>query len=723
MKKGLTSALATVATAGTVFATLSLGISGGGQVNAASVASPAAAQTNSANTTWSVPVDVTQGGGYYDNSPSVGASQTNGAITMGWTRTVAGDTPAFVTQASNPAVGNLNFNLQDIWHGRDQQMGNVKVAHDSAGNRVIAFWALDGDTVGWVATVDANGNASPAQEVPGTRGANRKNVEVAVGPDNSVSVIFGQNLSNIYYYHRTPQGVWDVQGEKVPTVDKPTDMSIAVSTQGVVMVAYKDTAQGSNADIYTTTRAGVNQWTQINDVTAPCCTGCPRSSHTYLPSLASDPFGGIRMMWSDENCNNGPSGSNDIYYAEWKPTTGWVGQPLVRVAVNSGNSYYPSLAVDNTGTAQLVWADTTSSPVNYFRAFYTSGSGTTFGPVQLPADPYFGNSYQKNPDIDTSPGYVHIVYSSDRNDPQKESYYQYAPISGTAPAPTATPSPTPVPNPPPCPGETFTDNCPSSPFYQPILALNQEGVLSGYNTSPPCPATDWIDCFLPGANMTRQQTAKVIALAFHLPLNTVGGPHFTDVPPSNQFYTYIESAYNAGIIGGYADHTFRPANQVTRGQLSKMVSQAAGFNDAISGQTYQDVPTSNDPSSFYVYIERLSRRNIITGYACGTPGIPACQPGNLPYFLPSNNVTRGQAAKIVYGGQLAVPTATPSPTVTNTATPTNTTVPTSTFTPAPTNTETATSTAISTSTGTATASATGTSLPTVTATLAAGASR
>ena len=43
---------------------------------------------------------------------------------------------------------------------------------------------------------------------------------------------------------------------------------------------------------------------------------------------------------------------------------------------------------------------------------------------------------------------------------------------------------------------------------------------------------------------------------------------------SDTFYGYIETAYNRGIISGYADGTFRPGNNATRGQISKIVYNA-----------------------------------------------------------------------------------------------------------------------------------------------------
>ena len=48
-------------------------------------------------------------------------------------------------------------------------------------------------------------------------------------------------------------------------------------------------------------------------------------------------------------------------------------------------------------------------------------------------------------------------------------------------------------------------------------------------------------------------------------------PTFRDVPVSNAFYQYIETAYSHNIISGYVDGTFRPGNNVTRAQLCKIV--------------------------------------------------------------------------------------------------------------------------------------------------------
>jgi hypothetical protein len=122
---------------------------------------------------------------------------------------------------------------------------------------------------------------------------------------------------------------------------------------------------------------------------------------------------------------------------------------------------------------------------------------------------------------------------------------------------------------------------------------------------------------------------------------------FSDVPPENTFYTHVRCLACRGIIGGYADGTFRPNNDMTRGQAAKFVSNAAGYNEEIppDRQTFEDVPPSH---TFWLWIERvaLPRGGVVIygGYQCGGPGEP-CNTGR-PYFRPFNNITRSQLAKI-----------------------------------------------------------------------------
>jgi hypothetical protein len=79
--------------------------------------------------------------------------------------------------------------------------------------------------------------------------------------------------------------------------------------------------------------------------------------------------------------------------------------------------------------------------------------------------------------------------------------------------------------------------------------------------------------------------------------------------------------------------------------MSKIVSNTAGFDEDVSGQSFEDLPPSDEPSSYYQYVERLFVRGIVGGYPCGGAG-EECGDEARPYFRPNNPVTRGQAAKI-----------------------------------------------------------------------------
>jgi len=114
---------------------------------------------------------------------------------------------------------------------------------------------------------------------------------------------------------------------------------------------------------------------------------------------------------------------------------------------------------------------------------------------------------------------------------------------------------------------------------------------------------------------------------------------FNDVLPGSTFYAYVHCLACQGIVSGYPDNTFRPSNTVTRGQLSKIVSNSAGYSETYATATFADVPVG---STFHLFIERLYSRGIINGYACGGLGEPC--PG--VYFRPNVEVTRGQTSKV-----------------------------------------------------------------------------
>lgn len=217
-------------------------------------------------------------------------------------------------------------------------------------------------------------------------------------------------------------------------------------------------------------------------------------------------------------------------------------------------------------------------------------------------------------------------------------------LTGTA---TIVPSITAMPT--PC-TLTFNDVPVGHTFYDPIMCLACRGIVSGYSDGN----------FRPANNSTRGQISKIVAQAAQIN-GDPGAQFYEDVPPGSTFYTWINSLSRADgghgyIIGGYPCGGtgepcgpgnlpyFRPNSNATRAQVAKIVSNAAGYSDSPCCQKFADVEAGN---TFYPAVQRLASRGVISGYPCGGPGEPCLPPDYLPYFRPGNNISRGQAAKIV----------------------------------------------------------------------------
>jgi len=582
--------------------------------------------------------------GWYSNTPSIAASPLNGAVTVVWEqRDDPGGTFGAIQQNSNLTLNGVFRGPQQIDHvDRSKNDGNPATASDSLGRRHIVYWSLHGDTCGYYSRVDADGAARVNDRIPGgcTDVSNgRKNVAMAVGPDNSVHVLLGRNAENIYYWHMTAAGVWDVVGQALPAGAFPKDIAIRVSTQGVVMASWVATT-GGRGDVLTSVRLPNGNWDTVQNISAVVN---PAGS-AHGPAMGAAPDGGIRIAWTMIKTDPFTDpGYDDLYYREWVPGTGWTNQPVARLTNSGGSDYLPAIAVDYAGMSHIVWGADTTSQRGFFRLQYVKGrisTGFTYGGQVLPQQ--FGGAFQKEASIDVNPptalapAYVHVAFGSNLSGSQKDNFYTLAGVIGT---PLVTPTPTASPT--PCSPGNYSDVHQSDYFYVPAQQLGQLGIMNGY-----------ADCtFRPFNNITRAQAAKIIVLGSDRQLNTAGGPHFTDVPTSNTFYSYIETAYNGGIISGYSDGTFRPNANITRGQFSKVVIIAFGFTlNTQGGPHFTDVPTSNP---FYAFIETSRYLGLISGYSDGT-------------FRPGLDITRGQAAKITFQARQQAPASTETSTATST---------------------------------------------------------
>jgi hypothetical protein len=174
-------------------------------------------------------------------------------------------------------------------------------------------------------------------------------------------------------------------------------------------------------------------------------------------------------------------------------------------------------------------------------------------------------------------------------------------------------------------GINFLDVPSNHPFYDEIGKLSARGVTLGCGNGNYCPNNP----------VTREQMAAFILRAkgeFSPP--TPASQRFTDVPPQNIFYDFIDRLAELQItLGCTPDHLmYCPSDPVKRDQMSAFILRGLGEFDPPmpASQRFNDVPPGN---VFYNFIDRMAVLNITLG----------CTPDHL-FYCPSDPVTRGQMA-------------------------------------------------------------------------------
>ena len=137
--------------------------------------------------------------------------------------------------------------------------------------------------------------------------------------------------------------------------------------------------------------------------------------------------------------------------------------------------------------------------------------------------------------------------------------------------------------------------------------------------------------FKPANFITRTQAAKILAGILHLDTVHVKNPHFKDITPDNENYGAIAALAEAGIISG-SNGYFNPTKQITRGQLSKMLVK--GFDLTITDDIDTPFTDVKVGSEYEPYIQTLFANNITKGTTPTT-------------FGPQSYVKRSQLASFV----------------------------------------------------------------------------
>jgi hypothetical protein len=174
--------------------------------------------------------------------------------------------------------------------------------------------------------------------------------------------------------------------------------------------------------------------------------------------------------------------------------------------------------------------------------------------------------------------------------------------------------------------------------YDYVNACFYAGIVAGYPDGT----------YRPTLSVTRDQMAVYISRGLVAPSGDAAIPDppgtatFSDVPTDYWAYKWVEYAVANSIVGGYWDGTYRPTQQVDRGQMAVFIARSIVTphgDEGLAGYTPPETPTFSDVATdhwAYKYIEYIAQDsvNVTQGYPDGT-------------YRPANVVTRDQMAVYV----------------------------------------------------------------------------
>lgn len=137
--------------------------------------------------------------------------------------------------------------------------------------------------------------------------------------------------------------------------------------------------------------------------------------------------------------------------------------------------------------------------------------------------------------------------------------------------------------------------------------------------------------FIPGGQITRAEISAMLSrIIANGEVVNASTKNFNDVESSKWYSKYIAHMEQVGLMTGYSDGSFKPGQAVTRAELATIVSRYKNLVDEGENK-YSDLDLN-----FWAArdILRVSKAGYVEGYPDGT-------------FMPQNKVTRAEAVTMV----------------------------------------------------------------------------
>ncbi len=208
---------------------------------------------------------------------------------------------------------------------------------------------------------------------------------------------------------------WDLVKRLTWTSGDSELSAIAADSNGHLHVVWADKTPGNEEIFYKKSTDQGSTWGPNQRLTS-------NSGTSLSPAIAVDGLDNIHVVWTD----NTP-GNDEICYKK-STNGGSIWAPSRRLTWTPGGSINPAIAIDTSGTLNVVWNDAT--PGNWEVYFKKStNEGSTWTPTQRLTFTS-GLSYNEAIAVDPS-GNLHVLWSSDAPG-NEEIYYKRSTDGGSS---------------------------------------------------------------------------------------------------------------------------------------------------------------------------------------------------------------------------------------------------------------------------------------------------
>ena len=146
--------------------------------------------------------------------------------------------------------------------------------------------------------------------------------------------------------------------------------------------------------------------------------------------------------------------------------------------------------------------------------------------------------------------------------------------------------------------QTFSDITTHDAFCEILKTVNQDNIITGYS-----------DGTFKGDNQINRAELLKITLAYaniEILSPAKNEPIFSDVNPDEWYANYVYTAKNLGIIDGYPNGTFKPAQAVNKAEAIKIILKTLKAQTSmVYSAPYEDTPVSQNNAWYLPYAQYL----------------------------------------------------------------------------------------------------------------------